>query len=194
MPDARPTQAGEVTRILQAAGNGDAAAAQRLFPLVYDELRALAGGIFQSQGPHHTLQPTALVHDAYLRMVGQPEGAWKDRAHFLAVAAQAMRQILIDHARRKKAEKRGSGWERVTLDDVMTLEGERTLDVLALDEALQRLSHLDERKARVVELRFFGGLTNEEVASVLDVARATVADDWTVARAWLRGELSRGAN
>ena len=194
MPDARPAQAGEVTRILQAAGDGDTAAARRLFPLVYDELRALAGSLFQNQGPNHTLQPTALVHDAYMRMVGQPEGAWKDRAHFLAVAAQAMRQILIDHARRKKAEKRGSGWDRVTLDEAVALDGERTLDVLALDEAMTRLSGLDERKARVVELRFFGGLTNEEVASVLDVSRATVADDWTVARAWLRGELSRGAS
>lgn len=180
--------------MLHAAGAGDPAAAGALFPLVYDELRALAGSLFQQQPGNHTLQPTALVHDAYLRMVGQPAGAWKDRAHFLAVAAQAMRQILIDHARRKKAEKRGSGWDRVTLDEAMALDGERTIDLLALDEAMTRLAALDERKAKVVELRFFGGLTNEEVAEVLSVSRATVADDWTVARAWLRGDLRRGAS
>ena len=192
MADARPSQPDEITRILASAGAGDRRAVERLFPLVYHELRALAGDLFRNQNAAHTLQPTALVHDAYIRMVGARTGTWKDRAHFFAVAAQAMRQALIDHARRKQAEKRGGGWDRVTLDAAVAVDGHRTLDVLALEDVLARLAELDERKAKVVEMRFYGGLTNEEVAEVLEVSRTTVADDWEVARAWLRRELSRG--
>jgi RNA polymerase sigma-70 factor, ECF subfamily len=184
--------AGEVTRILAAAADGDSAAADRLFPLVYDELRALASHFFERQPANHTLQPTALVHDAFLRLVGQPAGAFRDRTHFMAVAAKAMRQILTDHARRRAAQKRGGEWSQIAIDDgALAHEGRQSVDVLALDEALGRLATLDERKARVVELRFFGGLTNDEAAESLGVSRATIADDWTVARTWLRSELSR---
>jgi RNA polymerase sigma factor (TIGR02999 family) len=184
-------KAGEVTRILAAAADGDSSAADRLFPLVYDELRALAAHMFERQPANHTLQPTALVHDAFIRLVGQPAGAFKSRAHFMAVAAKAMRQILTDHARRRNAQKRGGDWSQITIDDsALARDGHNaSIDVLALDETLQALAKLDERKARVVELRFFGGLTSEETAEALGVSRATVADDWTVARAWLRSEL-----
>ena len=194
MPDQSPTQ---VTHLLGELEQGDRSAAQRLFPLVYSELRALAGSFFAQQLPGHTLQPTALVHDAYLKMVGSLDSkdatpAYRNRGHFFAIAAKAMRQILTDHARRRMAAKRG-GVEatRIDLDEDIASERERSVDLLELDEAMSRLAQLDARKAQVVELRFFGGLTNEEVADVLDVSRATVADDWTVARAWLRAEMTR---
>jgi RNA polymerase sigma-70 factor, ECF subfamily len=187
----------DLTQLLDRVGTGDRMAAEQLFPMVYQELRALAGSFFKQQHAGHTLQPTALVHDVYLRMVDIPGGPkrepkWKDRSHFFAIAAKAMRQILADHARRNNAQKRGGQWREVTLDQAVTVVKERPLDVIALDEALSRLQKLDERKSQVVELRFFGGLTNQEVAEVLGVSRATVADDWTVARAWLRGELYKG--
>jgi RNA polymerase sigma factor (TIGR02999 family) len=132
------------------------------------------------------------VHDAFLRLVDRPAESFKNRAHFMAVAAKAMRQILTDHARRRAAQKRGGEWTQVTIDDgALARPGKASVDVLALDEALGQLARLDERKARVVELRFFGGLTNEEVAEVLGLSRATIADDWTVARSWLRSELNK---
>ncbi len=137
----------QVTRILGAIRRGDDSAAQRLLPLVYDELRALAGDMFQDQPPDHTLQPTALVHEAYVRLVNQRDAQWTDRAHFLAVAAKAMRNLLIDHARKRKAGKRGSGRERVTLDAVVDSAAERSIDLLALDEALETLGRLHERQA-----------------------------------------------
>jgi len=189
MPDAPQNQ---VTRLLAELDGGDRAAAERLFPLVYHELRALAGSFLAEQRPNHTLQPTALVHDAYLKMVNQPAGAFNSSAHFFAVAAKAMRQILTDHARKHAAAKRGGAdAHRVELHDEVAVTADRSIDLVALDEAMIRLAELDDRKARVVELRFFGGLTNEDVATLLGVSRATVADDWTVARAWLRSELAR---
>jgi len=181
-----------VTRLLADLDGGDRTAAERLFPLVYHELRALAGSFLAEQRPNHTLQPTALVHDAYLKMVNQPAGAFNNRGHFFAVAAKAMRQILTDHARKHAATKRGGAEShRVELHDDVAVTADRSIDLVALDEAMLRLAELDDRKARVVELRFFGGLTNEDVATLLGVSRATVADDWTVARAWLRSELAR---
>ncbi len=184
------TSAGQVTRILGEIRSGDDSAARRLLPLVYDELRALAGEMFQDQPPDHTLAPTALVHEVYLRLVDRRQTGWNDRAHFLAVAAKAMRNLLIDHARKRKAGKRGSGGERLTLDAVLDSAAERSIDLLALDEALEELGRLHERQARAVQLRFFGGLTVPEAAQVLEVCSATVDNDWRMARAWLTHQLS----
>ncbi len=181
---------GQVTRILGEIRRGDDSAARRLLPLVYEELRAIAGEMFQNQPPDHTLQPTALVHEAYVRLVNHQQTEWIDRAHFLAVAAKAMRNLLIDHARKRKAGKRGGGQERVTLDAVVDSAAERSIDLLALDEALETLACLHERQARVVELRFFGGLTVPVAAQVLEVSPATVDNDWRMARAWLTHQLS----
>lgn len=199
MSEWTPQNPNDVTLLLAEIANGDRSASDRLFPLVYSELRALAGSFFRHQHAGHTLQPTALVHDAYLRMVGQAKAAWKDRAHFFAVAAKAMRQILTDHVRRQRAVKRGGapgGKEgegtRIALSEDVAVTEDRPIDLVALDEALVALAALDERRCRVVELRFFGGLTNEQVADVLGISRATVADDWTVARAFLRRALSDG--
>lgn len=172
------------TRLLSELGNGDPAAAARLLPLVYDELRRLASHYFRRQRSDHTLQPTALVHEAFLRMIDQTQAQWKDRAHFFAVAAKAMRQILVNHAIAKNAEKRGGGRARLALaDELVPVGGE--FDAIALDDALKTLAGLDERKARVVELRFFSGLSVEEVAEVLGVSITTVEGDWRMARAWL---------
>ena len=183
-----------VTRLLDQASGGDHAAASRLLPMIYGELRALAGSFLRAERPDHTLEPTALVHEAYLKLVGQAQVTWAGRAHFLAVAASAMRRILADHARRRRAAKRGGHWHRITLDEAVAPDAGCTLDVLDLDEALHKLASLDQRKSRVVELRFFGGLTNQAVAEVLGVSRKTVADDWTVARLWLRRELGGRAD
>jgi len=181
----------ETTRILQAVGRGDEDAVDRLLPLVYEQLRALAGNYFRAEPSDHTLQPTALVHEVFVRMVGGTEVAWNDRAHFFALAATAMRRILADHARRRRAAKRGGDWHRVTLDAAVTPPTEPQIDAVALDSVLSRLAELDERKHRVVEMRFFGGLTIEEVAAVLGVSTTTVEGDWRVARAWLKAELER---
>jgi RNA polymerase sigma factor (TIGR02999 family) len=178
-----------VTRLLDQASGGDQAAAACLLPMIYDELRALAGSFLRAERPDHTLEPTALVHEAYLRLVGQAQVIWESRAHFMAVAASAMRRILADHARRRRAAKRGGRWHKITLDEAVAPDAGRALDLLDLDEALNKLASLDQRKSRVVELRFFGGLTNRAVAKVLGVSRKTVVDDWTVARLWLRREL-----
>lgn len=187
----------EATMILQQMGDGDAAAAQRLLPLVYEELRALAGSHFRHQRPDHTLQPTALVHEAFVRLIDQPEDKWNDRAHFFAVAATAMRQILMDHARRKKADKRGGGggWGRIELEHAAgEAQRESDIDIIALDEALSKLAELDGggRKHRIVELRFFGGLSMDEIATSLGVSKTTVESDWRAARAWLAAEVSKG--
>lgn len=178
----------EATMILQQLGEGDASAAERLLPLVYEELRALAGSHFRGQRANHTLQPTALVHEAFVRLIDQPDGKWNSRAHFFAVAATAMRQILTDHARRKMADKRGGGWDKVGLEQVGGAP-QADLDVVALDEALTKLAQLDPRRHRVVELRFFGGLSMEEIAEVLGVSKTTVESDWRGARAWLASEI-----
>lgn len=185
---------GEITRILGELHRGDAEAADRLLPLVYDELRALAGSFFARQQPGHTLQPTALVHEAYLRLAGSEGAEWESRAHFMAVAARAMRQILINHARDKGAAKRGGGLERVTLEQAVTprIGDDREIDLLELDLALSKLAELDERQARIVELRFFGGLTIAESAHVLGVGTTTVEDDWRLAKAWLAHQLRGG--
>ena len=180
----------EVTQLLAEVSAGRKSAAEKLMPLVFDELRRLARSFFASQRPDHTLQPTALVHEAYLKMVGQGGVGWSGRAHFFAVAARAMRQILINHAEAKEAIKRGQGWHRVTLADADPESAKRELDLLMLNDALAALEALDERQARVVELRFFGGLTVDEAASVLGVAPRTVELDWRMAKAWLADRLS----
>ena len=185
-----PSPSSDVTRLLLHLSNGRPAAADELLPLVYAELRNMAARLLRSERPDHTLQPTALVHEAYLRLVDQRVDTWQNKAHFLGIAAQAMRRILIDHARRRRATKRGGA--RVTLDDDMAAVTGPSLDLLALDTALQELAALDPRQGQVVELRFFGGLTLEETAEVLGIAPATVKRDWTVARAWLHRALDGG--
>jgi RNA polymerase sigma-70 factor (ECF subfamily) len=180
----------EVTLLLARAGQGDADATARLLELVYAELRDLAGGYARGQRAGHTLQPTALVHEAFLKLVHGGEPAFGDRAHFLAVAATAMRQILTDHARARAAQKRGGAWEKVSLSDLRISAEEDEIDLLALDDALAKLAAFDPRKHRVVELRFFGGLTVEEVARVLDLSTTTVESEWRAARAWLAVRLS----
>ncbi|HMN96107.1 MAG TPA: ECF-type sigma factor [Phycisphaerales bacterium] len=178
----------EATRLLGEIAAGDADAARRLLPIVYDQLRALAAGLFRGQPADHTLQPTILVHEAFLRLVDQSSGAFRDRAHFIAVAATAMRQILTDHARRVRAAKRGGGWNRVDVDPPQEL-GPALVDLVALDDALAELAALDERKHRIVELRYFGGLTVEEVADLLGLSKRTIESDWRAARAWLGARL-----
>ncbi len=180
----------ETTQILARLSDGDAASASRLFPLIYDRLRALAGRHFRRQKPGHTLQPTALVHEVYLRLVDQKGARWKDRAHFFAVAATAMRQILINHARDRKTAKRGGGRPKLPLDEALDAYVEQEVDLISLDDALSELSKLSERKGRIVELRFFAGLTVEEIAHVLGVSKTTVESDWRMARAWLSKQLS----
>jgi RNA polymerase sigma factor (TIGR02999 family) len=186
------TTSSETTHLLLALRADDPTAADRLLELVYDELRALAQQHFQHQPPNHTLQPTALVHEAFLKLVGQTHVEWESRAHFLAVAARAMRQILIDHARGKQAVKRGGGLCRVTLDEALTPVGPSDPLMLDLEACLEELGALDERQSKVVELRFFGGMTVEEVAHVLELSKTTVESEWRMARAWLRSRFSSG--
>jgi len=184
---------GQVTQLVQQLEGGDPAVVDQLLPLVYDSLRARAESLLRREGAGHTLQATAMVHEVYLKLVDQDRVQWKGRAHFVAVASQAMRRVLVDHARAKKAGKRGGGRLKVTLDENLALSVERDEDVLALNEALEKLQRLDERQARMVELRFFGGLKVKEVAEVLSVSTRTVESDWTMVRAWLRRELGSGA-
>ncbi len=192
MPES--TKPHEVTRILSALSSGSGSAAADLLPLVYEELRALAAAWFRDQPQGQTLQPTALVHEAYAKLVGgDDDKKWKNRAHFFRVAAKAMRQVLIDHARRRKTSKRAGDRERVTLDGAGAIPGRREVDIVALDEALKRLAKLDPRKSQIVEMRLFGGLTGEAIAAALDISRTTVDGDWQVARAWLRAELKDDA-
>ena len=162
---------------------------EELLPIVYGELRRLAAAYLRRERPGQTLQPTALVHEAYLRLLKDRPDRWQNRAHFCAIAAHAMRQILIERARARHALKRGGAQPRVTLDEGVIGEGGRSIDLLALDEALERLGRLDPEQARLVELRFFGGLTVEETAEAMDISPATVKRHWTVARAWLAREL-----
>jgi len=170
------------------AGEASQAACDELFPLVYAELRRIAAREMRREKPGRTLQTTALVHEAYLRLLKDASLSFENRAHFLGIAARAMREILIEHARARSARKRGGGAVRLTVDDLVAPAP--SIDVLALDEALQRLARLDERHARVVELRYFGGLSVEETASALGVSPATVKRDWTLARAWLFREMT----
>jgi RNA polymerase sigma factor (TIGR02999 family) len=181
------------TRLLNLASGGEIAAAADLLPLVYDELRALAEAFFRNERDDHTLQPTALVHEAYVRLVDQTSIEWKSRNQFFVVAAKAMRNILVDHARAKGRLKRGGGgvWQERTLAAVEDTLGaaDDPVDMLALNEALERLAELDERKARLVELRFFAGLNEADAAELLGISRSTAAEDWRMARAWLHREL-----
>ena len=184
-----PGRPGEATMLLVRIQEGDSQAANELLPLVYDQLRAMAGAYFQGQRQNHTLQPTALVHEAYLKLI-RADSPPKSRAHFCAVAATAMRQILMNHARAKRTEKRDAKVVNLTVGQLATPSIAPTLDLLALDEALSKLSELGERLARLIELRFFGGLNMQEVAQVLAVSLPTVERDWRRARAWLNRELS----
>jgi RNA polymerase sigma factor (TIGR02999 family) len=185
----RPTP-GAVTQLLAKVGAGNQAAFDEVFPLVYAELRRIAAREMRREKPGRTLQTTALVHEAYLRLLKDASLSFENRAHFLGIAAHAMREILIEHARARSARKRGGGAVRITLDDLVAPVPSPSIDVLALDEALQRLARLDERHARVVELRYFGGLSVEETAVALELSPATVKRAWTIARAWLFRELA----
>jgi RNA polymerase sigma-70 factor, ECF subfamily len=180
----------QITQLLVDWGNGDQAALERLMPLVYGELRRLAHQYMRGERPGHTLQTTALVNEAYIRLTGYRRVRWQERAQFFALAAQLMRRILIEHARSRDRQKRGGGTVRVMLDEAEVLSPERSRELLALDEALTELAKIDQRKARVVELRFFGGLDNKEIAEVLRISPNTVTRDWQVAEAWLRRELT----
>lgn len=179
----------EVTRILRRAGEGSRTAVDQLLAVLYDELRRLAQGYLDGEQPGHTLQATALVNEVYLRLVHQDSAGFADRAQFFAAAATAMRRILVDHARGRKRRKRDPGGVRLPLDEAVACLEERAEDLVALDEALGRLADLDPQKARVVELRFFGGLTVAETCAVLHVPRRTVEREWTLAKAWLRAEV-----
>jgi RNA polymerase sigma-70 factor (ECF subfamily) len=180
-----------VTRLLADVRLGRRDALDRLLPIVHDELRRIASAYMRRERADHTLQPTALVNEAYLRLVDQREIVWQDRAHFVGVAARLMRQILVDHARARAAAKRAGGVDRVPLDETVLVEAERPVDLLALDEALERLAAMDPALARVVELRYFGGLTTREAAEATGVSTATVEREWATARGWLRRELLR---
>lgn len=184
---------GEVTGLLLAWNGGDASAVERLMPLVYGELRAIAERHFRRERAGHTLQPTAVVHEAYFRLVDQTRVTWKNRGHFFAVASQAMRRILVDHARARETEKRGGGGRRVTLDvGVATPEPIDDMDFIALDEALTRLKSLDGAQAQIVELRFFGGLSIDETAEALETSPSSVKREFRSAKAWLFRELGLG--
>jgi RNA polymerase sigma-70 factor, ECF subfamily len=183
----------DVTRLLVGWGDGDQAALDELIPLVYDELKRLAHYFMRRERPGHTLQTTALVDEAYLRLADQRHAQWKSRAQFFHIAAQFMRRILVDHARSQLRAKRGGGAIKVSLDEVAVLSPERGADLLSLDAALERLALIDRRKAEVVELRYFAGLSVEEAADVLNVSPITIKRDWLVAKAWLRREISHEA-
>lgn len=184
------TQDPDVTHILARVKSGDTSAAAALLPLVYDDLRAQAAGLFLAQNPEHTLQPTALVHEAYLKLVKAEGQSWESRRHFMAVAATAMRQVLADHARDRRRLKRGGDARKITLHEShLSVEG-TGFDLVDLDDALSELAGLNARQSRIVELRFLSGLSTEEIAEFLGVARRTVELDWRVARAWLRNRLS----
>ena len=182
----------EVTQVLLDWNLGDQNAPERLMPLVYDELRRLARSYLQRERSDHTLQATGLVHEAYLRLVDQSSMNWQNRAHFFGVAAAVMRRILVDYARSHRAEKRGGDREKLTFDEALASSGERAVDLIALDEALHDLETFDVRQSRIVELRFFGGLTNEEIGEVLEISPRTIKREWRLAKAWLRREIVSG--
>lgn len=182
----------DVTRLLAEAGSGNRDAVEELIPLLYSELRRLAGHYLRRERPNHTLQATALVHEAYLRLVDQKQVQWKNRGHFFAVAAQQMRRILVDYSRRRQAAKRGIPVP-VLLDEVAVISDDRTGEILILDEALAKLTALDPQQGQVVELRFFGGLSVEETAEVLSISPATVKREWALAKAWLAREMRKSS-
>jgi len=182
---------GEVTRLLQDWNDGHREALDKLLPLVYDELRRLAHSYLSHERPDHTLQTTALVHEAYLKLIDQRSVNWQNHGHFFAISAQAMRRILLDSARRRTSAKRGSGGTKISLDEAATVSREAANEsLLALDRALQKLEEVDAAQSKIVELRYFGGLTIEETAKVLKTSPATVKREWTMARAWLYRAMS----
>ena len=179
----------EVTVLLNAVSAGSESAPAKLLELVYDDLRRLAAAYMSNERVDHTLQATALVHEAFVRLVDWKNVSWENKAQFFAIAAQVMRKVLIDHARNKKAQKRGG--QKIALDDAVSFSSEKEFDLLALEEALQSLETIDPRQAKIVELRFFGGLSIEETAHVLNVSPTTVKREWTFAKAWFQRELKR---
>jgi RNA polymerase sigma-70 factor (ECF subfamily) len=181
----------DVTRLLQDWGQGDPSALERLIPLVFDDLRQIAGRMFQRESDGHTLQPTALVNEVYLKLTDQRKMHWQNREQFFGVAALMMRRILVDYAKGRQAAKRGSGLPRVPLDEALAIPELRGIDIIALDEALTRLAEIDPRQGQIVGLRFFVGLDNEEIAKTLNVSVTTVKREWRTARLWLFRELSR---
>jgi len=184
----------EITERLIAWGAGDRAALDQLLPVIYQELRRMADRYLRLENPGHTLQPTALVHEAWLRLIDQTRVNWQNRSQFFGMAAQMMRRILVDHAKTKHREKRGGDAIKLSLDDVINLSRERSADLLALDDALEELMRIDERKSHVVELRYFGGFSVEETAQILEVSPETVMRDWKMAKAWLYQQIRRGAS
>jgi len=183
----------DVTELLARWKSGDISARDALVPLVYDELRRIARRCLASQRSDHTLQPTALVHEAYLRLAHRNSPDWQDRVHFFAMAAQMMRQILVDHARKQGAAKRGANAVTIELDESSAISRQPTLDLLALDDAMKSLASLDPRQCQIVELRFFGGLSIEETAQVMHISPATTKREWATARLWLHNAMTRGA-
>lgn len=182
---------GEVTELLARFREGDRQAESQLVPLIYGELRRLAYRHLRRERGNHTLQPTALVHEAFLRMLSGPQPEWQSRAHFFGVAARLMRQILVDHARRHQSTKRGGAFERSSFDEELAVYStDQSAELLALDDALSRLAEQDERQSRIVEMRFFAGLSIEEIGKVLEISPRTVKRDWTMARAWLHREIT----
>ena len=181
----------EITQLLVAWGGGDKQALDKLMPYVYEELRRLARTYMRNQKSDHTLQTTALVNEAYLRLIDSSQVKWQNRTHFFAISAQLMRRILVDFARAKKADKRGGGDPKVTFDEALPVAGEKESDLIALDEALKELAAMNERQAQIVEMRYFGGMTEKEIGEALDVSERTIRRDWNVARAWLFRELKK---
>jgi RNA polymerase sigma factor (TIGR02999 family) len=184
----------DVTKTLAQVAGGDHGAADRLMPLVYDQLRRLAGSMIHQESPGNTLQPTALVHETYLRMADQNRVDWRGKTHFFAIGAKMMRRILVDHARGKNRQKRGRDMPRIPLADDLCVTNRNDEDVLAVEEALEKLAKVDPRQAKIVELRFYGGLEVAEVAEVLGVSKRTVEFEWTMIKAWMRRELSEAAD
>lgn len=183
-----------ITQLLKEWSNGKASVLEDLMPLVYDELRLQAANYLRRERANHTLQTTALIHEAYLKLIGQKEVEWQNRTHFFAIAATAMRRILVDHARERKRGKRGGSEGNLPLEEAINISAsEKNMDLIALDEALNRLAQFSPRQARVIELRYFSGLSNDEAAEVLGVSNATVRNDWNLARAWLKEEI-KGKN
>lgn len=186
-----PTTKTEITQLLLDWSEGDLEAREKLMPLVYEELRRIARGYFSREAKDHTLQPTALVNEVYMRLVDRRKVQWKNRSHFFGWVAEMMRRILVDHARARQTVKRGGGVAKVSLDESFGLGEEKDLDLVVLDDALQALAEVDPRQSRIVELRFFAGLTNEEIAEVVGVSTTTVKRDWRTARLWLLREVRR---
>lgn len=180
----------QFTRLIQEYSAGNALALNQIMPVIYDELKRISSRYLHEEYRQHTFQTTELVHEAYLRLVGNQQVTWESRAHFFGIAAQSMRQILVDHARMRKAQKRGSGKENISLDESRLIADEVDDRILALDDALEQLEFVDERSSRIVELRYFSGLTIEETAELMDISISTVKRDWNFAKAWLYREIS----